>query len=51
VPSAHADVFGVGMTVKVGSTLMPASSVVTGWVVAENGLGPLSGEVTIVPAS
>ena len=30
VPSAHADVFGVGTTVMVGSMLVPASSVITG---------------------
>ena len=27
VPSAHADVFGVGITVMVGSMLVPASGV------------------------
>jgi hypothetical protein len=30
VPSAHADVFGVGTTVMVGSMLVPASWVTSG---------------------
>jgi len=30
VPSAHADVFGVGTTVMVGSMLVPPNSVITG---------------------
>jgi hypothetical protein len=30
VPSAHADVFGVGTTVIVGSMLVPPSSVIAG---------------------
>jgi hypothetical protein len=29
-PSAHADVFGVGTTVMVGSMLVPPNSVITG---------------------
>jgi hypothetical protein len=30
VPSAHADVFGVGTTVMLGSMLVPPNSVITG---------------------
>jgi len=30
MPSAHADVFGVGTTVIVGSMLVPPSSVISG---------------------
>jgi hypothetical protein len=36
--SAHADVFGVGTTVIVGSMLVPASSVTAGWIVPGGGL-------------
>src|SRR6266850_5551208 len=36
--SAHADVFGVGTTVIVGSMLVPASSATAGWIVPGGGL-------------
>lgn len=41
--SAHADVFGVGTTVVVGSMLVVASSVTAGWIVPGAGLLGISG--------
>jgi hypothetical protein len=41
--SAHADVFGVGITVVVGSMLVVASSVTAGWIVPGAGLLGISG--------
>jgi len=43
VPSAHADVFGVGITAAVGSMLVPPNSVITGWIVPGGGLDGICG--------
>jgi hypothetical protein len=41
--SAHADVFGVGITAIVGSMLVPPSCVISGWMVPEGGFAAISG--------
>jgi hypothetical protein len=41
--SAQADVFGVGTTLVVGSMLVPASSVIGGWIVPGGALDGISG--------
>jgi hypothetical protein len=43
VLSAQADVFGVGATVIVGSRLVTASCVISGWIVPGGGLVEISG--------
>jgi len=41
--SAHADVFGVGITAIVGSMLVPPSCVISGWMVPDGGFAAISG--------
>jgi hypothetical protein len=43
VLSAHADVFGVGITAIVGSMLVPPSCVTSGWMVPGGGLAGIAG--------
>ena len=43
VPSAHADVFGVGTTFIVGSMLVPPSGVISGGIVPGGGIAGISG--------
>jgi hypothetical protein len=43
MPSAHADVFGVGTMVIVGSMLVPPNSVITGWIVPGGGFAGIAG--------
>jgi hypothetical protein len=41
--SAHADVFGVGATVVVGSMLVPPNSAIMGWIVPRGGFAGICG--------